>query len=143
MIMPARKGILEIVSIGAWLAVLILSLLFSLFTRMFSLATYIDYYYPFADLAAGIAGLVLVIIFHGGALTRPWVGLIMFAVADFLYAWAVQTGLYAWSVDNSNVFSLLTDMAYLAAYLILASGFLGHWLLIKYHMDVVSSTESV
>jgi hypothetical protein len=39
--------------------------------------------------------------------------------------------MYAWSVENGNILSLVIDSSYLAAYLILAIGFLGHWMLLR------------
>jgi hypothetical protein len=99
----------------------------------------VDIFYSAADLAVGIAGSLLIFTFQGGAMMRPWLGLVVFGVTDFLYAWAEQTGLYAWSVENGNLLSLIVDSSYLAAYLILALGFIAHWTLLRYGIDEIQT----
>jgi len=98
----------------------------------FTLENYINYFYPFFDLSIVVAGVIVIYFFQGGMLMRPWLGMIVFAVADFLYAWAIQTGIYSWSVDTGNSLTLIADSSYLFAYLILALGFISHWILIKF-----------
>jgi len=100
--------------------------------RVFTLENYVNYFYPLADLSVGIAGLMFIYLFRGGMLMRPWLGMVVFGVSDFLYAWAVQAGIYRWSVDNGNLFTLFADSSYLFAYLFLAFGFMTHWILINY-----------
>jgi hypothetical protein len=132
LITPSKKSFYRNVAIGVWIATLLIPLAIVYLTGTPNLRIYIDYYYPVADLAVGIAGILLVFTFQGGALMWPWIGLVVFSVTDFLYAWAEQTGVYAWSAENSNLLSLFIDVTYLAAYFILALGFLGHWVLVRY-----------
>jgi hypothetical protein len=129
-IKPAQAETIRTFAIGAWIFVLLIPLVLLSAFNAFSVETYIGFYYPFADLAVGIAGLLLVFFFRGGALMRPWFGLMVFGASDLLYAWAEKTQLYAWSVENGNLLTLFIDATYLLAYLILAIGFLGHWMLL-------------
>jgi hypothetical protein len=132
LINPSKKILYRNIVLGAWAVVLLIPVPIVFFTKVFTFKTYIDFFYPFADLAVGVAGILLILAFQGGSLIRPWIGLVVFGVTDFLYAWAEQIGLYSWSAENGNPLSLLIDSSYMAAYLILGLGFLGHWVLIRY-----------
>jgi hypothetical protein len=132
LVTPSKKNLYRNIAIGAWIVVLLIPLAIVYLTGAWDLQTYIDYYYPFADLAVGIAGILLVFTFQGGVLMRPWIGLVVLGISDFLYAWAEQTGMYAWSAENSNLLTLFIDSTYLIAYFVLALGFLGHWILVRY-----------
>jgi hypothetical protein len=136
LIKPSKKNLYRNIAFGAWIVVLLLPLVNVYYTNTLDPRTYIDFYYPFADLALGIAGILLAFTFQGGALMRPWIGLVVFGITDFLYGWAIQVGIYAWSEENSNLLSLFIDTTYVAAYLILALGFLGYWILIQYGAHV-------
>jgi len=133
LIASSRKLYYRNIAIGAWIVTLLIPLIvIPLLKSEWNLRAYIDFWYPFADLAVGIAGIMLMFTFQGGTLSRPWIGLVVFAFADILYAWAEQSWLYAWSSQNSSLLTLFIDSSYLAAYLILALGFLGHLLLLRY-----------
>jgi hypothetical protein len=139
LISPSQKNIHRNVAIGAWIVISLIPFAIATLTNALDIKTYINYFYPFADLAVGIAGLMLIFTFRGGSLLYPWLGLVVFGITDFLYAWAEQTGIYAWSSENGNLLTLFIDTSYMAAYLILAMGFLGHWILIKY--GIMASIE--
>jgi len=124
-IKPAHIETVRIYAIGTWIVILLLPFLLLTFWGAFTIESNVDFYYPFADFAVGVAGLALIVIFRGGALMRPWIGLMVFGASDLLYAWAEKTQIYAWSVENGNLLSLTIDLSYLIAYLILAVGFLG------------------
>jgi hypothetical protein len=132
LIAPSKKNFHRNVAIVTWTIVLLIPLAIASLTNSLNIKTYVDFFYPFADLAVGIAGVLLIFAFQGGSLMRPWVGLVVFGITDFLYAWAEQTGLYAWSAESGNLLTLFIDTSYTAAYLILGLGFLSHWILIKY-----------
>ncbi|MBI5936100.1 MAG: hypothetical protein HY867_20540 [Chloroflexi bacterium] len=134
---PAKKVFLRNISIFMWIMVLLLPIPVVLLTEGATLKTYMDFFYPFADLAVGVAGILLLFSFQGGAMMRPWIGLVVFGVTDYLYAWAEQTGIYAWSVDKGNLLSLFIDTSYTAAYIILALGFLAHWTLLRYGINEI------
>ena len=92
----------------------------------------INSFYPAADLLLALVALWLARNFVGGAFSRPWLGLLAFAFADLMYAWIEISGLYAWSVNEANLLSTITDVAYLGAYLVLGLGILSHWVFLKY-----------
>lgn len=92
----------------------------------------INSFYPAADLLLALIALWLARNFMGGAFSRPWLGLLAFAFADFLYAWAEISGVYSWGINQSNLLSTLTDIAYLGAYLVLGVGIWSHWVFLKY-----------
>ena len=134
---PAQKDTIRTFAIGTWLVVMLIPAVYLSLTDSFTVNFYVEFYYPFADLAVGLAGLALVFIFRGGALMRPWIGLMVFGLSDLLYAWREKTQLYAASAESGNLLSLLIDTTYLAAYLILAVGFLGQWVLLRYGLSPV------
>jgi hypothetical protein len=77
----------------------------------------------------------------GGAFSRPWLGLLAFAFADFLYAWAEISGVYSWGINQANLLSTITDVAYLGAYLILGLGVLSHWVFLRYGLRSLSDVH--
>ena len=92
----------------------------------------INSFYPAADLLLAAVAFWLTRNFRGGAFSRPWLGLLAFSFADLLYAWIEISGLYSWSVNQANLLSTLTDVAYLGAYLVLGFGILSQWTFLKY-----------
>lgn len=141
LILPALKRRLQIIIYLTWLAVLLIPLLVSFALRMVTLENYVNYFYPFADLAVGMAGLMFVYYFRGGMLVRPWLGMVIFSISDFVYAWAVQTGLYQWSVDNGNPLTLFADSSYFFSYLFFAWGILTHWILLRYGLPAERQSQ--
>ncbi len=126
-----KKQIIS-VAIAVWALAVFLPMILLAALGQYTAESHINYYYPIADLALGLAGIALAFVFQGAALARPWIGLVVFAISDLFYAWAEQTGLYTWSAENSNFLTLAIDSSYLAAYLIVGFGFLGHWILLNY-----------
>ena len=96
------------------------------------LATFVNAFYAVGDSALAIGALVIAFAFRDGALGRPWLGLLVFAFSDLLYAWLESSGLYAWSIEQGNILTTITDTTYLAAYLSIAFGCYLHWLLLSY-----------
>lgn len=86
------------------------------------LITYVNAFYAVGDMALAIGALVIAFAFRDGALGRPWLGLLVFAFSDLLYAWLESSGLYAWSVEQGNLLTTITDTTYFAAYLVIAFG---------------------
>lgn len=132
LVTPVSKDTIRTFAIGVWLLVWLIPALYLSTVNSFAVDYLVEFYYPFADLAVGVAGLALVFIFRGGALMRPWIGLMVFGLSDLLYAWAEKTQIYAVSAEGGNLLSLVIDTTYLAAYLILGIGYLGHWILLRY-----------
>jgi hypothetical protein len=131
-ILPTQKKRIITSACGAWALAIFIPLFILLVTRTFTAESYINYYYPIADLALGVSGISLMFVFRGGALMRPWFGLFFFGISDIFYAWAVQTGLYEWSAQNSDALTTTIDSMYLASYLFFGIGLASHWALITY-----------
>ncbi|KAF0107813.1 MAG: Uncharacterized protein FD146_1444 [Anaerolineaceae bacterium] len=93
-------------------------------------SAFVQAFYVLADLTIATLAFLLVFIFRGGAMLRPWLGLFLFALADGLYAWLYESGIYAFTAAAGNLPSLIADTLYVAAYLILAFGLLAHYLLL-------------
>lgn len=92
----------------------------------------INSFYPAADLLLALVALWLASHFMGGAFSRPWLGLLAFSFADLMYAWLEISGLYSWSVNEANLLSTVSDIVYLAAYLVLGLGIFSQWVFLKY-----------
>lgn len=92
----------------------------------------VNYFYPVADFAIAVVAVYFIISFQRGALTRPWLGLFVFAVADSTYALLYESGMLTFTASTQNTISVLADTIYVAAYLVLAIGLLAHYLLVKY-----------
>ena len=84
------------------------------------LGTFLNVFYPLGDLVLAIVALRLARAFGGGLWARPWIALLVFAVADAMYTALLLSGLYAFSAESGNVLSLIADTAYLGAYIVLA-----------------------
>jgi hypothetical protein len=134
---PARRqevGITLGVVGGIFVVSLIITALIqqSASTKESWLATLVTVLYPLLDLAVGLAALWLVYAFGGGLWSRPWLGLFVFALADSFYAWLELTGIYEASVVAGNPLSLVADVMYIAAYLVVAVACVSHLLLLQF-----------
>jgi len=96
------------------------------------LGAVVNSFYPAADLTMALIALWLARNFSGGAFSRPWLGLLVFTISDFMYAWLEASGMYAWSLEQGNLLTAIADISYLIAYLVLALGVLYQWLFLKY-----------
>lgn len=94
--------------------------------------TYVAICYPFGDLAVAVAALYLVRTFGWGLWGRPWLALLVFTISDALYAWLEVTGVYTAFSQSGNVGSLMVDVIYFAAYLVMALACYWQWRLLKY-----------
>jgi hypothetical protein len=94
--------------------------------------TLVNAFYPAADLTLALTAIWLTRNFQGGALGRPWIGLLVFTFSDLLYAWLQLSGAYAWSLDRGNWVSGLSDIVYFSAYLVLGIVSFSQWLFLKY-----------
>jgi hypothetical protein len=94
--------------------------------------TMVNAFYPAADLTLALAAIWLTRNFQGGALGRPWIGLLIFTFSDLLYAWLQLSGAYAWSLDRGNWVSGFSDIVYFSAYLVLGIVSFSQWLFLKY-----------
>ena len=94
--------------------------------------TLVNAFYPAADFTLALAAIWLTRNFQGGALGRPWIGLLIFTFSDLLYAWLQLSGAYAWSLDRGNWVSGFSDIVYFSAYLVLGIVSFSQWLFLKY-----------
>jgi len=92
----------------------------------------VNSFYVIADFCLAGAALWLAFTFRDGALSRPWLGLLVFAFADLAYAILEIGGFYSRSFATANLLNTLTDTLYFAAYLALALGCYLHSLLLQY-----------
>ncbi len=97
-----------------------------------NLDTLVNAFYPAGDLTLALAAIWMTRNFQGGALGRAWIGLVVFAFSDLLYAWLQLSGAYAWSLDQGNLVSGISDIIYFSAYLVLSIGSFSQWLYLKY-----------
>ncbi len=105
------------------------------------LATFLNVFYPLGDLALAVVALTLARAFGGGMWARPWIALLVFAVADTMYTALLLSGLYAFSVESGNVLSLIADTVYLDAYIALALACHAQLLLLRQATDSLSSMK--
>ncbi len=84
--------------------------------------TLVNAFYPAGDLTLALSAIWLTRHFQGGALGRPWIGLLVFTFSDLLYAWLQLSGAYAWSLAQGNLVSGFSDIVYFSAYLVLGIG---------------------
>ncbi len=89
-------------------------------------------FYPFADLALAIPAILLARLFGRGLWGRAWIGLLVMAVSDAIYSVLVFSGIYASSAEQGNLLSLLADVSYFDAYLLLAISCVMQWVLLRY-----------
>lgn len=91
------------------------------------LQSFVDYLYPIVDFAICIVSFRLYIVFGGGKLSRPWMGLFLLGIADAIWAWLALSG-----GEPVDKYGIIGDAMYVAAYLILAIGFLRQYLLLRF-----------
>lgn len=103
--------------------------------------TLVNAFYPAADLTLALSAIWLTRHFQGGALGRPWIGLLVFTFSDLLYAWLQLSGAYAWSLAQGNLVSGFSDLVYFSAYLVLGLGSFSQWLFLKYGLRSPSKTR--
>jgi hypothetical protein len=94
----------------------------------------VNSFYPVADLLLAIIAVRLAHQFTGGAFSRPWLGVIVFAFSDLIYAILEISGLYTWSIEQANSLTIISDAIYLGAYLVMCIALLYQWLFLKYGM---------
>lgn len=136
LVQPTPRVVIRQVWIGILalliLILLIYSFLLSTAEPMEKLDALVNAFYPAVDVLLSVIALWLARNFAGGVFARPWLGLLAFSISDLLYAWLELSGTYAWSLDQGNLLSTISDVAYFGAYLILGLGVLSQWLFLKY-----------
>ncbi len=88
-------------------------------------------FYPVGDLAIGMGALYIAYLFRGGMYTHPWRAIILFAIADGLYAWLNLN--QAEDLLKSGSWGLyVSDSLYITAYLIIGLACFMQWLILRY-----------
>jgi hypothetical protein len=119
--------------VAVWAGIILLTpVVLVLVRNPFTLENFVDYLYPVIDFALCVASIRLFMTFGGGKLSRPWLGLFVLGISDAVYAWLNATGQYEVSSNAGTWLSIFADTTYVAAYLILAVGFLTQYLLLQF-----------
>jgi hypothetical protein len=93
---------------------------------------FITVLYPVFDLVEGVAAIRLSLLFGRGQWSRPWWGLILFALSDSINSFNWLGG-YQWlSEGMQKVFDVITNMTYPAAYLVAGLALLTNYYMIKH-----------
>jgi hypothetical protein len=103
------------------------------------LAVFLAYLNSIADLVIGVAALLIIRAFQGGALGKPWWGFLILGASDFFYAWLIQTDAYAYETLSGDLLRFASDLAYMLAYLLIGYGFLQHYLLLHFGPPQIES----
>lgn len=94
--------------------------------------TYLLVFYPIADLALAIGVICLARIFRRGLWGRIWLSFLVFVFSDGLYSILVFSGLYTQFVESGNMLSMVSDVLYLDAYLLIWLVAYAQFLLLKH-----------
>jgi len=124
-------------------AILAVSLLTGLALTELALATglgegyswfslYVAVLYPVFDVTEGLAALWLAFLFGRGLWSRPWWGLIAFAIADGIAIYFWIGGYHGLSDGAVNGLYLFSDILYNAGYLVVALAFLMNFLILRF-----------
>ena len=132
-----------------WISILLLSTFLFFITSMvppafLSFAEYVGAFLNIVngvgDLTLAIAGLIMISLFRGGALGRPWWGFIILAVADVFYGWLAQAGAYDYQTISGDLLRLASDLIYMLAYLVISHSFLRQLILLRFGPSETSPT---
>jgi len=122
--------------VAVWAGIVLVDVIGLALTQTeFTPENFINYLYPVIDFVLAVVALRLFMVFGGGKLSRPWIGLTVMGISDFVWAWLNATGQYQASSDAGTWLSVFTDSTYVAAYLILSIGFLAQYLLLRLGPD--------
>lgn len=95
------------------------------------LILFITILYPVFDLTEGAGAIWLSLLFGRGHWSRPWWGLILFALADSINSFYWLGG-YSWlSPVVQTIFNVITNLAYPAGYLVAGLALLVNYYLIR------------
>jgi uncharacterized membrane protein len=87
------------------------------------IATFLNLYYPLADLCLAFIATLSLVVLWGGLVGQPWryivLSMLLFSLADLTFSYSVWNDTY---IIGRNLLSGVADTAYLAAYLLAAAG---------------------
>jgi len=142
---PSRRVALSYLSLSI-IAVLMFTYLYGIWLLGANpgagrMETFVNAFYAVGDSALAIGAFLIAFAFRDGALGRPWLGLLVFAFSDLLYAWLETSGLYAWSIAQGNLLTTITDTTYFSAYLVIAFGCYLQLILLSYGPRLKNDTK--
>lgn len=135
LVFPERTYTIRWAAFSVWLAIVLSIETVLLVTH--SETPWIDffrYFYVITDTMVGLSALYLVYAFRGRALGIPWLTISSFVVTDIIYIRLTETGVYDMVMSGISI-ALVADTLYMIAYLIVAWGVLGQYLLLKRSSD--------
>lgn len=135
LVFPERKHTIRWAVFSVWLAILLSIETVLLVTHSEApLVDFYRYFYVTADVMVGLSAMYLVYAFRGRAFAIPWLTVSSFVVTDIIYIRLTETGAYDWVMSGISI-ALLADTLYMVAYLIVAWGVLGQYLLLRTSAD--------
>lgn len=135
LVFPERKNTIRWAAFSAWLVILVSIETMLLITHSEApLVDFFRYFYVTADVMVGLSAIYLVYAFRGRALGMPWLTISSFVITDIIYIRLTETGAYDWVMSGISI-ALVADTLYMVAYLIVAWGVLGQYLLLKTSAD--------
>ncbi len=96
-----------------------------------NLENWLAAFYPVGDLAIGAGALYIAHLFRGGIFSRPWLGMLLFAIADSLYAW-MNLSQAKYLLESGSLTLYVSDSLYLVAYLAVGLACFMQWLTLRY-----------
>jgi hypothetical protein len=96
-----------------------------------NLENWLAAFYPVGDLAIGAGALYIAYLFRGGMFSRPWLGMLLFAIADSLYAW-MNLSQADYLLASGSLTLYVADSLYLSAYLAVGLACFMQWLILRY-----------
>ena len=91
--------------------------------------------YPVFDLTEGATAIWLSFLFRRGQWSRPWWGLILFALADSIDTFYWLGGYDLLSVAVQNVLNFISIVAYPASYMVAGLALLSNYFILRYGED--------
>lgn len=135
LVYPERENTIRGVAFSAWLAILLSIGTILLATHSEEpLVDFFRYFYVTADTMVGLSAIYLVYAFRGRAFAIPWLTISSFVVTDIIYIRLTETGVYDWVMSGISI-ALIADTLYVVAYLIVAWGVWGQYLLLRASTD--------
>ena len=134
-----------------WLSMLLISVLIYFLTVLAlspsatasgQLGALLNIIYGVGDMTLALAALLIVTLFQGGALGRPWWGFVILALADVFYGLLIQSGVYDFQTLSGDLLRLASDLIYMLSYLVIAYSFLRQYVLLHFGPSEIFSGES-
>ena len=96
---------------------------------------FITMLYPVFDLTEGATAIWLSFLFRRGQWSRPWWGLILFALADSIDTFYWLGGYGTIPVAAQNILNFISMVAYPASYMVAALALLSNYFILRYGED--------